>query len=296
MLPMKSALTSQPSWMDRFQQLQLWQKLIPFVLIDLIIVGLVIFLLKTPSNDRDWAEEFAVLPEPTIQGDVVKIKNIRDWRYTSQGPISKNYITREFKVSELERVWFMVEPFSGWDGVAHTYFVFDFKNQEPVALSIEARREKTESFNFITGLMRQFDLIYIWGTEQDLTASRVITYRNQVYMYPLMINQESGQKLFLSVVNETAQLVHQPRFYNTITSNCTSNLADHANRVQSGAVPYHYARFLPGYSAQLLYDLKLLDTAQSLDQLKSKYHINQVVEQSYQDASFSRILRQNLIP
>ena len=47
--------------------------------------------------------------------------------------------------------------------MAHTYFVFDFEDQPPVAISVEARRERGESYDVVRGMFNEFELIYIWG-------------------------------------------------------------------------------------------------------------------------------------
>ena len=38
----------------------------------------------TPSNDRDWQTEVAVLPHATINGDLVTVHNIRNFDYRSE--------------------------------------------------------------------------------------------------------------------------------------------------------------------------------------------------------------------
>jgi hypothetical protein len=272
-----------------------WKKIATVFLCFLLSFTVTVFYVKKPSHNRVWQSEFSVMPEVTINGDIVEIKNMRDWRYTSSGPYQKNYLTRQFNVKELERVWFLVEPFSGWDGVAHTYFVFDFKNQEPLVFSVEARRDGNEQFSAPAGLFKQFEVIYLWGTEKDFTVSRVLTYNNKVYMYPLQISNDSQQKLFLELANKTIELAEHPRFYNTLTSNCTSILADHANNVKKGTVPFHYARFLPGYSAPLLQELGYLDNSISYDELRNKYYISEYVKNDAEKEDFSLRLRQHLL-
>jgi hypothetical protein len=39
--------------------------------------------LIAPSNDRDWRSEEAVLPVATVDGDVVTVRNIRNFDYRS---------------------------------------------------------------------------------------------------------------------------------------------------------------------------------------------------------------------
>lgn len=259
-----------------------------------LLIPVISLLLKKPSNNRNWAEEVAIMPEPTFTGDVLTIKHVRDWRYDSNGPISKQYIDRTYSLNDLEKVWFLVEPFSGWDGIAHTYFVFDFKNQEPLSLSVESRREKGVGFSPFIGLFRAYDLIYLWGTEQDFTTGRVLYQKNDVYMYPLKTSKEFNQKLIINLAEKTSDLLVHPQFYDTITDNCTSTLADRANLAKKDAVPFHYARILTGYSGKLVYDLGYIDNSLPYEEIKAKYKITEKVKNLHTQDNFSQLLRETL--
>jgi hypothetical protein len=60
-------------------------------------------------------------------------------------------------------------------------------------------------------------------------------------------------------------------FYDTLTSNCTTNLMDHANALEPGAVPYALGVLLPGYADELLLDRGLLETELSLDDARRRF-------------------------
>src|SRR5688572_18594731 len=119
----------------------------------LVVLAALMYLasLVQPSNQRDW--EFGVdrLPQITMQAGSAAVHNVRDFRYTAEGTRSADYIDRVFAVDRIERVWFVQEPFtiapfSDFKGVAHTYFVFDFQDQPPLAISVESRRERGEAY------------------------------------------------------------------------------------------------------------------------------------------------------
>jgi hypothetical protein len=192
-----------------------------------------------PTNQRDWEYGMDVLAHVTIEGDVVRVQNLRDFHWPADGPPSSGYVDRAFDVQRLERVWFVKEPFTipwlrGFEGVAHTYFVFDFQDQPPAAVSVETRRERGEGYDAVHGLINEYELIYIWGTEQDLTGRRAVVESDELYMYPLLGSMESARRLFLNLAEESRQIEQQPRFYNTFTSNCTNELAKAANHAQPG--------------------------------------------------------------
>ena len=202
-------------------------------------------------------------------------------------------------MDRISRVWLVQEPFSigpfgGFNGVAHTYFVFDFEDQPPVAISVEARRERGEAFNVLRGLLNQFELIYIWASEQDVTVRRAIVEQRELYMYPLTISVEAERTLFLQLAEASRDLESHPRFYNTLTNNCTSELARAANRVKPGAIPPNIALVFPGYSDELLYERGVFPNDVSLDQLTRRYAISDIVRATYEREDFSRALRMEL--
>ncbi len=272
----------------------------------LIVFGVLIllllfyfFLVLKPSNNRNWEFGFEILPKITIQNDSVTIKNLRNFSFKSNNIIT-NYKDQTENLNTLQRVWFVFEPFkirpfTSFNGVAHTYFVFDFQDSDPIVVSVEARREKNEKYDAWVGAFNQFELIYLWGTEQDETVRRVIVEDNPLYMYPLTISSESSKKLFLELAKTTHELETQPRFYNTFFSNCTNELAKVANRVKPNSVPFNLALFLPGYSVEELYQLGFIPNDQPIEKIKQRYYVSDLIKETYREASFSALLRNKLL-
>jgi hypothetical protein len=189
---------------------------------------------------------------------------------------------------------FTIAPFHGFRGVAHTYFVFDFQDQSPVAISVESRRQRGQGYDPIYGLFNAYELIYVWGTEQDVTGRRAVLDKNQLYMYPLVGSMDSARRLFLDLAQVSEQLETQPRFYNTLTSNCTNELAKVANQAESGAIPPNIALIFPGYAASLLYDLGFIPNDAPLDSLRLRYAVTDAVAATIERPDFSRLLRLRL--
>ena len=159
---------------------------LPFFIIVTIFIGSV--FIKQPKNYRDWENGFERLSSAEfISNSTIKINNIRNWQYQDDHVISANYVDETYDLDYITRVWFLVEPFSKWHAVAHTYFVFDFTDKEPVAFSIEARREKKENYSPLKGLFNSYELYYSWGTEHDFTGRRAYKDGETIYMYPLKL-------------------------------------------------------------------------------------------------------------
>lgn len=255
-----------------------------------LLVLLVIFLhinLKRPKNNLDWSTEVSVQTIIEQEKDIssYQFKNIRDWSYDSDKIVSENYIERTYNPDNITDVWFLVEPFGSWDGVAHTYFTFDFSDNEPLSFSIEARKEVNEDYSPLHGLFREYELIYIWGTEEDFLIRRAVYLDNDVYMYPLKINQNWKKNLFIQLTEETKKLNNNPRFYNTLTTNCTNTLANIVNGIRPGTVPWHPSRLFTGYSDEYL------STLGYISKDKDKYFVSTKVKNIYKSDNFSTELR-----
>jgi hypothetical protein len=264
------------------------------LLLVILLTLLYIFLLKKPSNSRNWEFGFEILPEFTIAGDTINISNLRDNSYVSGTTFKQNYLSRSVQTSDISRAWLVVSKFTGFEGVAHTYFVFDMKNSEPITVSVEARREKGEKYDIWGGLFNNFELMYIWATERDSIVRRTLISKDNVYMYPLELKEASVQKLFLSLADRSEKLLDKPRFYNTLTSNCTNELAKSANQVKKGTVPWNIAFMLPGYSASEMIKLGFIKGEEPFKDFERRHYITDFVVEHYNDENLTEQIRNKL--
>lgn len=269
------------------------KKLIPILALFLIVfVGVISF--RQPTHNLVWAEEYSEFPAVVIENNQVTISGVRDWRYKDQEISSKDFTSKNFSIDDVKEVWFIVEPFGKWDGVAHTYFTFDFHNAEPISLSVEARREKEEVYSPFRGLFNKYELIYQWGTEEDLLVRRAVYLKNKTIMYPLQITDSEKKVLLKGVLEETQSVEKQPRFYNTLTSNCTNNLAKSVNALKAKTIPFTTAFYVTGYADNLLYKLQYIPHHKPFPEIEQQFDVTTFVQQNYREANFSELLREEL--
>ena len=77
--------------------------------------------LKRPSNDRPWRTDFAKLARADFAGERFTLHNVRNIHYGAPGtPYQGVWETREYDLSTLKRVWFVVESFIVLEVVAPT--------------------------------------------------------------------------------------------------------------------------------------------------------------------------------
>lgn len=270
---------------------------VKFCLWVVVIIIAIIFItgiVTTPRLDRDWNNDQAIMPRAEINGDQVKISNIRNIDYTTTSDYKVDYYDKTFDLNSLKQVWFMVEPFNDSDiGAAHTIVSFEFEGDQFVSVSVEIRKEKGESFGAVKGLFNQYELMYVIADERDVIKLRSNYRKDKVYLYPVRAEKAKAKELFLSMITRADDLGENPQFYNTITNNCTTNIAKHVNTVTTSKVPFYDLRYLfPAYSDELAYEHGLIDTDLTLEEARVKYLINERAEKYANDPNFSRRIRE----
>jgi Domain of unknown function (DUF4105) len=277
----------------RFLRLSLWAAAV-------VAAGLLAFAAfgPRPSNDRDWTPDQARLAWADFAGRRVDVHNVRNTRYRSADDYDVAWEERSYDLDRLETAWFLVEPFGigadAWQGPAHTLMSFGFAGGDYVAVSVEIRKEKGESFSPWQGLLRQYEVTYVIGDERDLIELRTNHRRDPVYLYPVRAPRERIEQMFVSMLRRANHLRTEPEHYNTLTNTCTTNIVRHVNELVPGRVPWSYKVLLPGYSDELAYDLGLIDTGLPFAAAKRHFRIDDDALRAGGRADFSRVIRQGL--
>ena len=247
-----------------------------------------------PSNERDWVPNEAVLPSFDFRGDSVVLRNVRNTTYRTADDYTPAYYDTTYDLKDLRRVWFGVVPFAGSTAMAHTFLSFEFTGSRFVAISVEARNERGEEYGPIKGLFRRYELMYVIADERDAIGLRAVHHRDAVYLYPIRTQRpEHPRILFLGMLAAAHELVLSPRFYNTLTANCTSTIVRHVNTLVPGRVPFSYRWLLPGYADGLAYDLGLIDTELPEDSLRSRFDVTEAARLWADSANFSEGIRRS---
>lgn len=251
-----------------------------------------VFLFKHPSNNRNWSDDQKILPTARIDGNMVTIKNIRNFSYSSTDAYVPGYYDKSFDLDQIKKVYFIVEPFSEWAGAAHTFLSFEFDGGQFVAISVEIRKEQGEQFSALKGLLNTYELTYVIADERDAVKLRSNFRKDDVFIYPVKTSEEKMRTLFLDMIGRANKLADQPEFYNTLTSTCTTNIVRHINAIAPGRVPFSHKVLFPGYSDELAYDLGLIDTDLPLKKIRERYKINDKALRFADDENFSTRIRE----
>jgi hypothetical protein len=235
----------------------------------LAVVGL--FLSMAPSHDRPWRREVAIMPRAIVDGDRIRLLNVRNFEYRSRHDFTERFEEREVSLSHLVALDFYI---SFWTPgpVGHTFVSFIFDNAPPVSISIETRPEVGESFDPLASLFRQFELIYVVGDERDLVGSRSTHRGEEVYLYRIQTSPESVRRLFLVYLDRINQLADQPEFYLLLSNSCTINIVRYANAV--GRVGrFEMQHLLNGLIDGYLYATGRLYPLLPFEELRRRAHI-----------------------
>ena len=222
----------------------------------------------SPSNDRSWVNDNQRLPTAEFRGDIVTMRNVRDFNWRTTRDFDERWIDVEVNLSEVTKIWFILEYFEpDRREMAHTILSYEFADGTRLACSIEVRRKEGVSYHPVKGLFRAYELIYVWGTERDVIGVRSrCRRRSRTHLFEgVVLGPGNERRMFESYLRRTNKLSVEPEWYNTITNTCTTNIVGHVNEVYPGRVPRAVAVLMPGLSPKLLQRNNLVVIEDSLE-------------------------------
>ncbi len=112
-----------------------------------------------------------------------------------------------------------------------------------------------------------------------------------VRLYHLRVTPAQARALLLEYVAEADALAHTPRFYNSLTTNCTTQIFRMVRTLQP-SLPLDYRVLLAGYLPDYVYDLGRLDTSIPFEVLRDRSHIRGKADNT--DPDFSTKIREGV--
>ncbi|HTE48348.1 MAG TPA: DUF4105 domain-containing protein [Candidatus Paceibacterota bacterium] len=251
------------------------------VLLILLCIFLIFFVwqaTRIPPLQGDWQEQLAIPSTAEFNGDLVTVKNVRNFRYfPTEQDMHADYYDKTYDLREIKKVWYVTEPFNENTSAAHTFVSFEFNNGDFLAISIEARKTKDQVYSTWKGMLRTYPLIYIAADERDLILLRANVRKDKVYVYPVKLGKpENARLLLVGMLNKMNDLQVHPEWYNTLFSNCTSAIAKHVNNISPGRISlFSWQLWLTASADELALKHGLLDTDLSIEEARKKYSINE---------------------
>jgi len=252
------------------------------------------WLSLSPSNDRDWQRDVAQLPTAEIHGDTLTIRNVRNFDYRSETDYTAHWETRRYDLSKLRGLDLYV-IYWGSPSIAHTIMSWDFDDGQHLAVSIETRKEKGESYSAVRGFFRQYELYYVLADERDVVGLRTNHRHEDVYLYPLRTPPVRARALLLNYLKTINRLAERPKWYNALRYNCTTTIRMHASDAITG-IPLDWRWLANGYLDELLYEKGIVNRAVPFTELKKRSYINPKAQSVAPEGDFSGMIRQGLPP
>ena len=181
----------------------------------------------------------------------------------------------------------------GPEAIVHTISSWDFGDGNHLAISIETRREKSESYSAIRGFFRQFEVYYVVADERDVIRLRTNYDGQQLWLYHLQVPTQTAHALLLDFINSINILVDHPQWYNALTNNCTTAIRHHARRIEK-AGPFNWRILVNGHIEELAYERGMIDTTLPLPELIRISNITQKAKAANTAADFSEQIRRGL--
>jgi Domain of unknown function (DUF4105) len=251
------------------------------------------FIALEPSHERPWRAEVALMPRAFIDGDRLRLTGVRDFQYRSTNDFTVRYEEREVSLAHLTGVDFFISYWTPGP-VGHTFLSFLFDDAPPLSISIEARPEIGESFDPLASLFKQFELIYVVGTERDIVGVRTNHRNEDVFLYRTIASPGDARRLLTIYLERINELADRAEFYHLLSNNCTINIVRYVRAVSATPIRFNIRHYLNGWFDAYLYSVGALASSLPFEELRARSQINEAAQAAGDGPDFSRRIRESL--
>lgn len=263
------------------------------VFLVLFAAVLIWWLCLSPTNESHWQADVANVAWANVQGDEVTFHNVRNCDYRTENDYTAHWETRVVHLSKITGVDIAL-TYWGSPWIAHPIVSFQFADAAPLCFSIETRKRIGQSYSTIGGIYRQFELIYVVADERDVIRLRS-NYRKgeDVYLYRITLSPAQARERFLEYIRSLNTLHDKPRWYNAITTNCTTSIR--TQHPPNERIPWDWRILLNGKGDELMYEHHVLATdGLSFPELKVRSLVNAHARAANDSPDFSKLIRADL--
>jgi len=252
-----------------------------------------------PSNTRIWNDDVARMTTGTLVANLLTIENVRNFDWHSRSEYVQRWETRSY---DLDRLCSLDMVLSYWAGpaIAHTLVSFGFESAagagiEYLVFTVEIRRRRGQLFSEIGGFFKMYELSIVAATERDAIRVRTNVRGEDDLMFRVRMAPAQRRSLLLAYVDAANRLVDTPRFYNTITANCTTIIYQMVTRI-IGRLPLSHRLLLSGYLPEYVHAIGGLDARHTVAELRRLGRITERARQADASEDFSAAIRAGVPP
>ena len=250
------------------------------------------WLMLKPGNDRAWQPDVAQTAWAQINGDEVTVHNVRNCDYRTETDFTPRWETRTVRLSQIRGMDVAIN-YWGSPWISHPIVSFLFADALPLCFSIETRKAIGQKYSALDGLYRQYTLIYVVADERDSIRLRTNYRREDVYLYRTLASPAQARERFLEYIKAMNALRDHPRWYNEVTTNCTTSIR--TQRAVKLRAPWDWRMLINGKADELLYERHAIATGGlPFSELKRRSLINERARAADKDPDFSRLIREDL--
>lgn len=245
-----------------------------------------------PSGNRDWQPDVARVATAQIDGDVLTVQNVRNFAWRSDTDFDERWETRQYHLSQLQGADLFLSYWAG-ESIAHAIVSFNFADSDPLAFSIEIRKEKGEAYSATAGFFKTYELAIIAADERDVVKVRSTVRGEDVRIFRLDMQRATALGLLNEYVALTNTVYAQPRWYNTLTANCTTMIFGMARRLDP-RTRLDWRILLPGQLPSYLRDREFVSRDVPLAELIAAARIGPRAAAPPPDPDFSARIREGV--
>jgi Domain of unknown function (DUF4105) len=243
------------------------------------------------SNDKNWAADVVHGITGIVDGDRLSVSNVRNFSWRTETEYIAAWEERTYDLSKLRSLDLFLVYWMG-PSIAHTIMSFGFDDGRYFDFSIELRRTQNDQYSAVAGFFKTHELVFIGADERDLMTLRKVR-NEQIRLYRLRTPPERARALLVEYIEQANDLAVNPRFYNTLTTNCTTAIFDMMRAVTS-SIPFDWRIILTGYLPGYLYEHGAVDTRIPLEELSGRADVTSRVDGSLSEVEFSSRIREGV--
>jgi len=249
-----------------------------------------------PELDRKWWSDCAELGHAEMDGDIIKIGNVRDFTWRSSRDHDVKWVSKDVDATKIKDVWFIIDHFHRLRALAHTMISFEFEDGEVLTFSFETRRPLGEKYHPWDGMWRSFELYLLVATERDALHLRTNVRRHKVHMYRVQHPEGKDKALLIQLCKRVNELKGRPEWYHTLSASCTTTIVSQVNKVTPGRIPFTWRALLPGHAARAAFKLGLVEDWGGYDETLQQSRIDLKAQSWNGESDYSEYIRESLSP